>query len=50
MRARARCEPRYAVYLLGPLLGIGDFVNASTMLRGIRTRAELAVGGSRPPG
>ncbi|MGZ8782378.1 MAG: SRPBCC family protein [Gaiellaceae bacterium] len=40
MRARARCEPRYAWTLLGPLIGLGDFVNASVMLRGIRSRVE----------
>jgi hypothetical protein len=40
MRARARCEPRYAWTLLGSLIGIGDYVNASAMLRGIKQRSE----------
>jgi len=40
MRARARCEPRYAWTLLGPLIGIGDFLNATVMLRGIKRRSE----------
>jgi hypothetical protein len=40
IRARARCEPRYALSALAPLLGIGDFLNASAMLRGIKSRTE----------
>jgi hypothetical protein len=40
MRARARCEPRYAWILLGSLIGLGDFLNASVMLRGIKRRCE----------
>jgi hypothetical protein len=40
MRARARCEPRYAWSLLAPLIGLGDLVNASVMLRGIKRRSE----------
>jgi hypothetical protein len=41
MRARARCEPRYAWTLLESLIGLGDFLNASAMLRGIKRRSEL---------
>jgi hypothetical protein len=40
MRARARCEPPRAWTLLGPLIGLGDFLNASAMLRGIKRRSE----------
>lgn len=40
IRARARCEPVYAGTLLGPLIGVGDFLNASAMLRGIEQRSE----------
>jgi hypothetical protein len=40
IRARGRVEPRYARLVLGPLIGIGDFLNASVMLRGIRARCE----------
>jgi hypothetical protein len=40
IRARGRMEPWWARLLLGPLIGVGDFVNASVMLRGIRARAE----------
>jgi hypothetical protein len=40
MRARASCEPRAAWLALGALIGIGDFVNASVMLRGIKRRCE----------
>ncbi len=40
IRARGRIEPRYARLVLGPLIGIGDFLNASVMLRGIRARSE----------
>jgi hypothetical protein len=47
IRARARCEPREALLLLFPLLGLGDCLNASVMLRGIRQRAESAQHG--PP-
>jgi hypothetical protein len=42
IRARARCEPAYAGTLLGPLIGLGDFLNASAMLRGIKRRSERA--------
>ncbi len=45
IRARARCEPRYALFLLAPLIGVGDFLNASAMLRGIRARSERACAG-----
>jgi hypothetical protein len=41
MRARATCEPRAAWLALGALIGIGDFLNASVMLRGIKRRCEL---------
>jgi len=40
MRARARCEPLWAGAVLEPVIGIGDFINAGAMLRGIRSRAE----------
>jgi len=40
IRARVRCEPLWAGTVLEPLIGIGDFVNAGAMLRGIRSRAE----------
>jgi hypothetical protein len=40
IRARANCEPRYALRLLAPLIGVGDLVNAGSMLRGIKRRAE----------
>lgn len=42
IRARARCEPPYALYLLGSLIGVGDLLNASAMLRGIREQSEAA--------
>ncbi len=44
MRARARCEPHAAWLLLGGLIGVGDYLNASTMLRGIKRRSERAAG------
>jgi hypothetical protein len=40
IRARARYEPRWAGVLLEPLIGLGDALNATVMLRGIRARAE----------
>jgi hypothetical protein len=40
IRARVRGEPRSALLLLGPLIGVGDFLNASVMLRGIKERSE----------
>jgi hypothetical protein len=40
IRARGRIEPRLARIVLGPALWVGDFVNASIMLRAIRRRAE----------
>jgi hypothetical protein len=40
IRARSRVEPRLARVVLGPAIAIGDFVNASLMLRAIRGRAE----------
>lgn len=42
VRARARCTPGYAITVLGPLLAIGDFVNASAMLRGVRRRSTAS--------
>ena len=42
IRTRARCEPAYAGTLLGPLVGLGDFLNASAILRGIKQRGERA--------
>jgi hypothetical protein len=42
IRARGRMEPRLARVVLGPLISVGDFLNASAMLRGIRSRAEAA--------
>jgi hypothetical protein len=39
IRARSRGEPRWAVLALTPLIGVGDFLNASAMLRGIRRRS-----------
>jgi hypothetical protein len=40
IRARGRIEPRLARIVLGPPIWVGDFVNASIMLRAIRRRAE----------
>ncbi len=40
MRARVDCEPRRAWLVLGGLIGLGDFLNASVMLRGVRRRSE----------
>lgn len=40
IRARTRAEPHYAWLALGSLISLGDFVNASVMLRGIKARAE----------
>jgi len=40
IRARVWYEPRWARLIIGPLIAIGDFVNARSMLRGIRRRAE----------
>ena len=42
MRARTRYQPRWAGVAIGPLIGVGDFLNASAMLRGIKQRAETA--------
>jgi hypothetical protein len=42
IRARSRGEPRWAVLALAPLIGVGDFLNASAMLRAIRRRCEGA--------
>jgi hypothetical protein len=44
MRARVTIEPRWARPLLALVIGPGDYVNASVMLRGIRCRAERAAG------
>jgi hypothetical protein len=40
IRARVRGSPDWALRLLWPLLAVGDWVNASAMLRGIRARSE----------
>ena len=48
MRARASCQPHVAWLALGALIGMGDFVNASVMLRGIKRRCEHEVGAHRP--
>jgi hypothetical protein len=40
IRARTRSEPRVASLVLTPLIGIGDFLNASSMLRAIKRRSE----------
>ena len=40
IRARGRMEPRLARVVLEPAISVGDFVNASIMLRAIRRRAE----------
>ena len=42
IRARGRIEPRLARVVLGPAISLGDFLNASVMLRAIRCRAERA--------
>jgi hypothetical protein len=47
MRARVRSEPAWAWLLLGPLVGVGDWVNASVMLGGIRCRSERNVARAR---
>jgi hypothetical protein len=49
IRARGRMEPWWARLLLGPLIGLGDFVNASVMLRGIRARAGRDAAGVIQP-
>lgn len=48
MRARAICGPRAAWVALGPVIGVGDFVNASAMLRGIKRRSERAAAAGPP--
>lgn len=40
IRARVWYDPRWARLVVGPLIAVGDFVNASSMLHGIRRRAE----------
>ena len=40
IRARVWYDPRWARLVVGPLIALGDFVNASSMLHGIRRRAE----------
>jgi hypothetical protein len=40
IRARVRCQPAWSWLLVGPLVGLGDYLNASAMLRGIRRRSE----------
>ena len=42
MRARVATEPGWARPVLWLVIGPGDFLNASVMLRGIRRRAERA--------
>lgn len=49
MRARATCQPRVAWLALGGLIGVGDFVNASVMLRGIKRRCERSEPAGRAP-
>jgi hypothetical protein len=46
MRARASCQPRAAWLALGALIGMGDFVNASVMLHGIKRRCERPARGA----
>jgi hypothetical protein len=38
--ARVWYAPRWARLIVGPLIAVGDFLNASSMLRGIRRRPE----------
>ena len=40
IRARAWCAPHYAWILLSPLIRIGDLLNTSAILRGIKQRVE----------
>ena len=40
IRARAVFAPRWSWLLLGPLISLGDFANATAMLHGIRARSE----------
>lgn len=40
VRARVEYAPRWAYPLVEPMLDVGDFVNVSVMLRGIRRRAQ----------
>ena len=50
MRARAWYQPRWAGVVIRPLIGVGDFLNASAMLRGIKQRAETEHGASPESG
>jgi hypothetical protein len=43
VRARVAYRPVWALPMIETLLDVGDFVNVSVMLRGIRERAERAV-------
>jgi hypothetical protein len=40
IRARVWYAPQWARLIVGPLIAVGDFLNASSMLRGIRRRPE----------
>ena len=40
IRARVWAAPGWAARLVEPLIGVGDYVNAGAMLRGIKRRAE----------
>ena len=40
VRARVAYSPRWAYPLIEAMLDVGDFVNVSIMLRGIRSRAQ----------
>jgi hypothetical protein len=48
MRARSDYAPRSAWWFVELVIGPGDFVNATTMLRGIRSRAARASRSRRP--
>ncbi len=48
MRARASCQPLAAWLALGALIGIGDLVNASVMLHGIKRRCERSCSSCGP--
>lgn len=49
IRARTNYTPRWAAPFVELVIGIGDFVNAGAMLRGIKARAERAAAVSVPP-
>jgi hypothetical protein len=50
LRARARCAPRWSWLILWPLFSLGDFVNATAMLSGIKARVERPTQMSVPDG